>query len=642
MKLTRVSDTLPIYRQQIILQAKQQLTLNALSLFVNYNYTPQDQILCNGFQSWTETREFLPHEKIKTIARAAQNIVGVFGDYAILKEWKENEKGLPAMPDLYSWSYAHIRPPANNKQNIYFIGSLSEKTGYTAMGFDVPQNRIIVNKDISKRQLLPNETFVAMDMLIGVGTEANLWAYYHNMLTPNLPQTTPCAGWTSWYNYYTDISEEIVLRDTAALAQKEIPATWIQIDDGWQTAIGDWLVPNNKFKNGMRFLVQQIEAKGYKAGLWLAPFICTAQSAIYKEHPECLLRDEQGKLVTAGYNPLWRSWLYVLDWQRHDVQQYLQEVMDMVCRVWGFRLLKLDFLYAAALLPTAQHTRAELMFQANALLRRWAGKQTTLLACGTPLAPAFGVFDYCRIGADVHLSWEMPLLKWLNSRERVSTVLSLHNTINRRQLNQTMFGNDPDVSILRSTNNKLSQAEQYTLWLLNQIFGSVQFISDNIGEYDAATLHRYLSQFPIKNKQIERVKTHGQSYEIHFTIGKLHYLAFANLGEKAFEARLHSPQKMIYFDCKHQVFIVQAEICLQAHESICLLCTNTDQINQIAGSTGHLFAGSEIDAVNINEKGEIDLQISPECKNPSIVYMTTPNGIKKYQTATKAIAPLND
>ena len=46
-----------------------------------------------------------------------------------------------------------------------------------------------------------------------------------------------------------------------------------------------------------------------------------------------------------------------------------------------------------------------------------------ILGCGVPLGSAFGLVDYCRIGADIHLEWEHKLLKFLENRERVSTCL---------------------------------------------------------------------------------------------------------------------------------------------------------------------------------------------------------------------------
>lgn len=45
-----------------------------------------------------------------------------------------------------------------------------------------------------------------------------------------------------------------------------------QVDDGYQTAVGDWLsVDSKKFPFGMRRVADAVHQRGLKAGLWLAP-----------------------------------------------------------------------------------------------------------------------------------------------------------------------------------------------------------------------------------------------------------------------------------------------------------------------------------------------------------------------------------
>ena len=73
-----------------------------------------------------------------------------------------------------------------------------------------------------------------------------------------------------------------------------------QIDDGWQQGTGDW-EPNDKFPSGMDFLSEKIKATGRKAGLWLAPLTVGTSSRIYREHPDWLLRDLDGKIQVAGF-----------------------------------------------------------------------------------------------------------------------------------------------------------------------------------------------------------------------------------------------------------------------------------------------------------------------------------------------------
>ena len=86
--------------------------------------------------------------------------------------------------------------------------------------------------------------------------------------------------------------------------------------------------------------------------------------------------------------------------------------------VWGFDLVKLDFLYAVCMLPTEYKTRGQIMCEAMDFLREVIGDKL-ILGCGVPLGPAFGKVDYCRIGPDVGLNWDGAPKEKLLHRERV-------------------------------------------------------------------------------------------------------------------------------------------------------------------------------------------------------------------------------
>ena len=69
-------------------------------------------------------------------------------------------------------------------------------------------------------------------------------------------------------------------------------------------------------------------------------------------------------------------------------------------------------------------------------------------------------------------------------RERISTKVTLQNTIYRHIFDQRLFGNDPDVFLLRDDNIKLSNKQRYALTKINALFGSVLMTSDDIATYD--------------------------------------------------------------------------------------------------------------------------------------------------------------
>lgn len=83
----------------------------------------------------------------------------------------------------------------------------------------------------------------------------------------------------------------------------------------------------------------------------------------------------------------------------------MKTVFDTVLNTWGFGLVKLDFLFAAAMVPRLGKTRGEIMWDAITLLREVVG-DNIILGSGVPLASAWGRVSYCRIGSDVSPWWE--------------------------------------------------------------------------------------------------------------------------------------------------------------------------------------------------------------------------------------------
>jgi hypothetical protein len=81
-------------------------------------------------------------------------------------------------------------------------------------------------------------------------------------------------------------------------------------------------------------------------------------------------------------------------------------VFDTVLNKWGFDMVKLDFLFAAAMIPQRGKSRGEIMTDAMEFLREVVGPNKIILGCGVPLGPSWRKVDYCRIGSDVAPWWE--------------------------------------------------------------------------------------------------------------------------------------------------------------------------------------------------------------------------------------------
>jgi alpha-galactosidase len=293
----------------------------------------------------------------------------------------------------------------------------------------------------------------------------------------------PLVGYSSWYRHYDRIDQELLLGDLASmyalLHGRDLRACvpLFQIDDGY-TTVGDWMSPDmQRFPKGMRYMTRQIRAFGMMPGLWMAPFVCSADSRLYAEHPDWLLRDETGAPVSTGSH--WNG-AYALDTLHPQVREYVRRSLWGATHDWGFRMLKLDFLYAACMLPHGGMNRAELMADALGLLRASVPEDVVFDLCGVPLTSAFGRTEYCRIGCDVGLDWDdLPWMRLLH-RERVSTKRSLANTRGRAHLDGRAFRNDPDVFFLRD-DVRLTDEQRSRLLEADATLGGVFFTSDDMG-----------------------------------------------------------------------------------------------------------------------------------------------------------------
>uniref|UniRef100_A0A7C3IHZ2 Alpha-galactosidase n=1 Tax=Gracilinema caldarium TaxID=215591 RepID=A0A7C3IHZ2_9SPIR len=303
------------------------------------------------------------------------------------------------------------------------------------------------------------------------------------------------GGFESWYNHYTDINERLILEDLESLGKTEnlIKLQYIdrnrptvfQIDDGWEKAVGHWEIDTQRFPHGLKPIAEAIEAKGYIPGLWLAPFLVTRKSPVFTEHPEWVLKDEHGELVVAGYNDLWDKQFYCLDLSIPAVKDYLDEIIDRAINEWGYRYLKLDFLYAG-LFHGAFASGGSAYEHYDAACRILTSRQETksglpvaYLGCGVPFGPSYKYFPLSRIGADTKEQWDWFKVRLVGHVGRPAAYVSLHDTIGRSYLDNTIFVNDPDVVFLRTHNCKLTDQEKEVVALTNFMLASQVMFSDD-------------------------------------------------------------------------------------------------------------------------------------------------------------------
>ena len=464
------------------------------------------RIFMNGYQTWTYCPEYGREDYTRGVGPLPEGLIRLL---ALRSYGDENFVDYPQTPGVthgVSWCYFR------EGERFRLFASLDEHAGYTLFRYEAVRGLLHVERDCAGLRVAGG-SFPALELFYAEGTEQEVFDAWFGALGVQPRTRKRLAGYSSWYNRYQKISQKTILGDLAGCEGQLQPGDLFQIDDGWEPKVGDWLEPDGrKFPAGMKAAAGAIHERGFQAGLWLAPFAAQRGSRLVKEHPDWLLREE-GRLWLAGVN--WGGF-YALDIDKPQVIDYLERVFRRVLDDWGYDLVKLDFLYAAAPFGGERETRAGRMIRAMELLRRLCGEKK-ILGCGVPLMPAFGLVDYCRVSCDVSLDWNGSRLMQRTNRERPSTKQAIGNSIFRRQLNGRAWLSDPDVFFLRENNLRLSREEKQTLATVNSLFGGILLHSDDMGRWseEARALYRQL----LHNRDAEKIRVHTEgglsvSYEL--------------------------------------------------------------------------------------------------------------------------------
>jgi hypothetical protein len=224
-------------------------------------------------------------------------------------------------------------------------------------------------------------------------------------------------GWCSWFYTLTDVSEDEVLRNTAFAAQHLRPfgLEYVQIDEGYQRAHGDW-EGNERFPHGMKWLAERIRGHGFKPGLWISPYVISERSDVFRRHADWLVHRGDGSLQRIG------NWedenspealgeeikRYCLDITNPQAADWLRELFETIARRWGYEMIKIDFM-AWSILAAERYqdptlASAEVYRRGLEIMRAAAGDGCHILECGLGNTTV-GLIDSMRIEADINYGY---------------------------------------------------------------------------------------------------------------------------------------------------------------------------------------------------------------------------------------------
>ncbi len=357
------------------------------------------------------------------------------------------------------------------------VGALDERNGNVLLlgGLGMAAPRIAADD----RTLIGHAEDDTAPWFLAYGTEEVVFGRYAALLTERLGSRDRRAGnvWCSWYSYYNEITQPLMHQTIDGL--QGLPFDVVQIDDGWQPRVGDWEAGPD-FPAGMAALAEHIGDRGFRAGLWLAPFIASADSRTFRERRHLFLRDDDGEPMVAGHN--WGGPYYALDTTAAETIEHLVDVFGRV-KSWGYDYLKLDFMFAGALPASRARDvpREQAYRDAVTLIRELVGDETYLLGCGVPVIASIGVFDGVRVGPDTAPYWYIRERAddYSSPAARNAVVTSLH-----RLWLRGAFELDPDVVYFRTRYNLLDEEHRQFLVDLAQVC-DFRGTSDPVGWLDA-------------------------------------------------------------------------------------------------------------------------------------------------------------
>lgn len=195
--------------------------------------------------------------------------------------------------------------------------------------------------------LKAGKSFVTPEFIIGYtrkgmeGVSQNLASYTREKISyPSHRDKIRPVLYNSWYATTFDVNEEHQL--ALAKTAKELGVEIFVIDDGWfkgrlndKAGLGDWTVDKNKFPNGLKPMIDKINAMGLEFGIWIEPEMVNPNSDLYRAHPDWVFH-YPNRTRHEGRNQL------MLNLAREDVYTYLYTCFSSLLRENNIKFIKWD------------------------------------------------------------------------------------------------------------------------------------------------------------------------------------------------------------------------------------------------------------------------------------------------------------
>ena len=164
----------------------------------------------------------------------------------------------------------------------------------------------------------------------------------HDMLRarpqhPRRPRPVLLNTWEATY-FDHDLEHLLALAERAA----QVGVERFVLDDGWfgrrrddTRGLGDWVVSEDVWPDGLHPLVDRVHALGMEFGLWFEPEMVNLDSEVAERHPEWLLQTARGPGIPSRYQ-------HVLDLGHADAYAHVRDQISALVDEYDIAYLKWD------------------------------------------------------------------------------------------------------------------------------------------------------------------------------------------------------------------------------------------------------------------------------------------------------------
>lgn len=350
-------------------------------------------------------------EGLQMLAQSAGTLASPddVGDYPDRSHYRLPE------PDGFRRVYSLLAlEPAGAQQVLAAFTSCRRFVG----AFDISASRLRCVIDCELRSLAPGESWELESLVVRDGaTRGELLGDLATRLARAHPRSSypaPPAGWCSWYCFGPKVTAKDVLDNLAAMERDHPDLRFVQIDDGYQPTMGDWLDTGPGFGGKpVQEILREIKTRGREPAIWVAPFVASPDSKILREHPGWFVQGDDGKPMPSDRVMFggWRlgPW-YVLDGTHPEVQAHFERLFRTMREEWKVEYFKLDAIFWGMIHGGRFHdpaaTRVEAFRRGMEAIRRGAGADAYILGCNHPIWPSLGLIDGSRSSLDIERRWQ--------------------------------------------------------------------------------------------------------------------------------------------------------------------------------------------------------------------------------------------